>query len=89
MSPHAYFVEESAVPVESGGDGALALHRHPTPELYYFLEGSGLMRLDDAEVGLGAGNSLPLAGQYALVCRFPIRLISRPFSTIKRQCHCH
>jgi quercetin dioxygenase-like cupin family protein len=29
--------------------GALALHRHPTLELYYFLEGTGIVRLDDAE----------------------------------------
>jgi quercetin dioxygenase-like cupin family protein len=84
MSPHAYFVEESAVPVESGDDvgvtwrtltsadrtptaqltsgvceiapgGALALHRHPTPELYYFLEGSGLMRSGDAEHSVRPG----------------------------------
>jgi quercetin dioxygenase-like cupin family protein len=35
--------------------GALALHRHPTLELYYFLEGSGLVRLGGAERSVGPG----------------------------------
>jgi quercetin dioxygenase-like cupin family protein len=84
MSTHAFLVEESAVPVESGEDigvtwrtltsadrtptaqvtsgvceiaagGALALHRHPVLELYYFLEGSGLVRLGGTERSVQPG----------------------------------
>jgi quercetin dioxygenase-like cupin family protein len=35
--------------------GELALHRHPTLELYYFLEGSGLVRLGGAERSVRPG----------------------------------
>ena len=45
--------------IEPGG--MLALHRHPTLELYYFLEGTGLVWLGDREqvVGPGVAVSIP------------------------------
>jgi quercetin dioxygenase-like cupin family protein len=39
--------------IEPGGE--LVLHRHPVLELYYFLEGTGVVRLDDVERAVKAG----------------------------------
>jgi quercetin dioxygenase-like cupin family protein len=40
--------------------GALGLHRHPVLELYYFLEGSGLVRLDGAEQSVRPGVTISI-----------------------------
>jgi quercetin dioxygenase-like cupin family protein len=39
--------------IEPGGE--LVLHRHPVLELYYFLEGAGIVRLDDVERAVEPG----------------------------------
>ena len=48
--------------------GVLALHRHPTLELYYFLEGTGVVQLGDAErpVAPGVTVSIPADLPHAL-----------------------
>ncbi len=39
--------------IEPGGE--LLLHHHPVLELYYFLEGTGIVRLDDVERAVQPG----------------------------------
>jgi quercetin dioxygenase-like cupin family protein len=40
--------------------GALVLHRHPTLELYYFLEGEGVVRLGDQERKVRPGTTVSI-----------------------------
>jgi quercetin dioxygenase-like cupin family protein len=41
---------------------ALDLHRHPPLELYYFLEGTGVVRLGDREQRVGPGTTIAIPG---------------------------
>ena len=40
--------------------GELKLHRHPTLEVYYFLQGEGVVRLQGRDVGVRAGSTLSI-----------------------------
>lgn len=40
--------------------GELTLHRHPTLELYYFLEGEGVVRLGDREFAVKPGTTVSI-----------------------------
>ncbi len=44
--------------IEPGGE--LKLHRHPTLELYYFLQGEGVVRLSDGEHAVRAGTTVSI-----------------------------
>lgn len=46
--------------IEPGGD--LALHRHPPLELYYFLEGTGVVTLGGAERPVRPGSTIYIPG---------------------------
>jgi len=46
--------------IQPGGE--LLLHRHPPLELYYFLEGSGVVRLGDQEQRVTAGTTISIPG---------------------------
>ena len=46
--------------IEPGG--ALELHRHPPLELYYFLQGTGIVRLGDREQRVGPGTTISIPG---------------------------
>ncbi len=42
--------------------GALDLHRHPPLELYYFLQGTGVVRLGDREQRVAPGTTISIPG---------------------------
>ena len=42
--------------------GSLDLHRHPPLELYYFLEGTGVVRLGDREQRVRPGTTISIPG---------------------------
>jgi len=44
--------------IQPGGE--LKLHRHPTLEVYYFLEGEGVVRLKDRQISVRAGSTLSI-----------------------------
>ncbi|MBS0611907.1 MAG: cupin domain-containing protein [Proteobacteria bacterium] len=44
--------------IQPGGE--LKLHRHPTLEVYYFLEGEGVVRLQDRHISVRAGSTLSI-----------------------------
>ena len=46
--------------IEAGCE--LTLHRHPPPELYYFLEGMGVVTLGSADHPVGAGSTIYIPG---------------------------
>jgi quercetin dioxygenase-like cupin family protein len=46
--------------IEPGG--SLDLHRHPPLELYYFLEGSGVVTLGDREQRVSPGTTISIPG---------------------------
>lgn len=46
--------------IEPGG--ALELHRHPPLELYYFLEGTGIVQLGDEARRVGPGTTVSIPG---------------------------
>ncbi len=46
--------------LEAGG--LLAVHRHAAPEVYYVLEGNGVMTLGDREQEVSAGSSVAIPG---------------------------
>jgi mannose-6-phosphate isomerase-like protein (cupin superfamily) len=82
-----------AASVRSRPGGALVLHRHPVLEVYYFLEGSGLVTLDGTErsVQLGVTVSIPAdvphairntgAGPLKLFYAFPVDSFSEVLYT--------
>jgi mannose-6-phosphate isomerase-like protein (cupin superfamily) len=54
--------EVSAGVCELQPGGQLKLHRHPTLEVYYFLEGEGLVTLQGRNVPVRAGTTLSIPG---------------------------
>ena len=46
--------------IEPGG--SLDLHRHPPLELYYFLQGTGIVQLGDREQRVGPGTTISIPG---------------------------
>jgi mannose-6-phosphate isomerase-like protein (cupin superfamily) len=54
--------EVSAGVCELQPGGQLKLHRHPTLEVYYFLQGEGLVTLEDRNVPVRAGTTLSIPG---------------------------
>jgi mannose-6-phosphate isomerase-like protein (cupin superfamily) len=54
--------ELSAGVCELAPDGELKLHRHPILEVYYFLEGEGVVRLDAREVPVRRGSTVSIPG---------------------------
>lgn len=52
----------SAGVAEIGQGGSLELHRHDEPEVYYILEGAGIMSINGVETAVSPGSAIYIPG---------------------------